>query len=105
MKKTLTATCGLLLLVASNAIAEQYKAPNIQLSKHPASDGGMKKEGWSNDYKVKEKEEVERDLASDDDSDYKGNSDALDLTKTQKTYQGSIVKPWHFEKKHNVDDD
>ena len=97
MKKTLTVMYGLLFLTASATLAEQYKAPKIQFSKHPATDGGMKKEGWNNNYQVKERVDAERELASDDDSEYRGDSPGVDFSAKPALRKRSVVKPWHFE--------
>lgn len=105
MKRKLTVMYGLMLLVASAALAEQYKAPDIQLSKHPATDGGMKKEGWNNNFQVKESLEAEREIASDDDSEYRGDSKGIDFTNKPASFKKPAVKAWHFDKKSDHSND
>ena len=75
--KTLILT--LFLIVASNVMAEDYKAPSFKLKKLPHHKAFVKKDNeWESDlnYKVEENLAKKRNVASDEDEDQKESEES-----------------------------
>ncbi|OUR96364.1 hypothetical protein A9Q84_08390 [Halobacteriovorax marinus] len=96
MKWSLLST--FIFLIAFQASAEGYKAPDIKIARHPDHSGQVVQEGqWESGYKVEEKSIPDRDVASEEDEQpMKKRGPSSERTPSSKIKKPG-VEPWPFD--------
>jgi hypothetical protein len=98
--KRLTATLAFILMFS--AWADRYQAPTFNWGgKTPTKRAQPQPQEWDSNYKVQEKFEKERDLASEDNAKRYPSSEKEEEKKKKKKKQEKypIAKPWQMEVK------
>ncbi len=86
------------LIFVSNIWADRYKAPSFSWSDmSPTQKAQPQPQEWDSNYKVQEKFEPERELASEEDGAERNPSSEDEKKKKSKKYP--VAKPWQMESK------